>query len=193
MIGWVFYTLMTLLMFTSLLMIGLILLQRGKGGGITGALGGMGGQSAFGTKAGDLFTRITVVMAVVWILLAGISTTVGRNLVHVGIKEGANAERESELTVPPKPAGPDGKVDPEKDQADQRALEKMLEESTPPVKPEGGEAPNKPNATEDKTPAGEPEKSSTPANPPANEPAPEKPATTETPPTDSSSTPPKTE
>ena len=36
---------------------------------MSGALGGMGGQSAFGTKAGDLFTRITVITVFVWILL----------------------------------------------------------------------------------------------------------------------------
>ncbi len=29
----------------------------------------MGGQSAFGTKAGDLFTRITMIVAGFWILL----------------------------------------------------------------------------------------------------------------------------
>lgn len=47
----------------------LVLVQRGRGGGLTGALGGPGGQSAFGTKAGDLFTRITVGVAAAWILL----------------------------------------------------------------------------------------------------------------------------
>src|ERR1700742_4500960 len=47
----------------------LILVQRGRGGGLTGALGGMGGQSAFGTKAGDMFTRITMITAVFWLLL----------------------------------------------------------------------------------------------------------------------------
>jgi len=30
----------------------------------------MGGQSAFGTKAGDTFTRVTVVSATIWILCA---------------------------------------------------------------------------------------------------------------------------
>ena len=50
-------------------MVLLILVQRGKGGGLTGALGGPGGQSAFGTKAGDLFTRITIVAAGCWIFL----------------------------------------------------------------------------------------------------------------------------
>lgn len=54
----------------SLFLILLVLVQRGRGGGLTGALGGMGGQSAFGTKAGDTFTRITVGAATVWILCA---------------------------------------------------------------------------------------------------------------------------
>ncbi|MCA9180146.1 MAG: preprotein translocase subunit SecG, partial [Planctomycetales bacterium] len=54
---------------TSLFLVMLVLVQRGRGGGLTGALGGAGGQSAFGTKAGDLFTRITVGVASVWIIL----------------------------------------------------------------------------------------------------------------------------
>lgn len=57
-----------LLSIISIFLILLVLVQRGRGGGLTGALGGMGGQSAFGTKAGDTFTRITVVAATVWIL-----------------------------------------------------------------------------------------------------------------------------
>lgn len=52
-------------------MVLLILVQRGRGGGLVGALGGPGGQSAFGTKAGDLFTRITVITAAIWIFLLG--------------------------------------------------------------------------------------------------------------------------
>ncbi len=47
----------------------LILIQRGKGGGLAGAFGGMGGQSAFGTKAGDTFMRVTIVAAAVWFLM----------------------------------------------------------------------------------------------------------------------------
>jgi preprotein translocase subunit SecG len=48
----------------------LVLVQRGRGGGLAGALGGMGGSSAFGAKAGDVFTRITVVTAAIWIFLS---------------------------------------------------------------------------------------------------------------------------
>ena len=57
------------LFLTSIFMILLVLVQRGKGGGLAGAFGGMGGQSAFGTKAGDLFTKITIFAAVFWIVL----------------------------------------------------------------------------------------------------------------------------
>jgi len=65
--------LMVLLFLTAVFLIVLVLIQRGKGGGLAGALGGMGGQSAFGTKAGDLFTRITIGVAAFWILLCMIS------------------------------------------------------------------------------------------------------------------------
>jgi preprotein translocase subunit SecG len=60
---------MIVLSLVALFMILLVLVQRGRGGGLVGAFGGMGGQSAFGTKAGDLFTRITIVVAVFWIVL----------------------------------------------------------------------------------------------------------------------------
>ncbi len=62
-----------LLLLTSLFLILLILIQRGRGGGLAGAFGGMGGQSAFGTKAGDLFTRVTIGVTFFWILLCIVS------------------------------------------------------------------------------------------------------------------------
>lgn len=58
---------------SSIFLVLLVLVQRGRGGGLTGALGGAGGQSAFGTKAGDLFTRITIGVATVWIFLCAAS------------------------------------------------------------------------------------------------------------------------
>lgn len=62
-----------LLLVLALFLILIVLLQRGRGGGLAGALGGAGGQSAFGTKAGDTFTRVTIVTATVWILLCIVS------------------------------------------------------------------------------------------------------------------------
>ena len=54
----------------AIFLILLVLVQRGRGGGLAGALGGMGGSSAFGAKAGDIFTRITIVTAAIWILVS---------------------------------------------------------------------------------------------------------------------------
>ncbi len=65
-----------LLIVISVFMILLIMIQRGKGGGLAGAFGGMGGQSAFGTKAGDTFTKITVYTALIWFSLCVITLMV---------------------------------------------------------------------------------------------------------------------
>ena len=54
----------------------LVLIQRGKGGGLIGALGGSGGSSPFGSRAGDQFTRITIYVALVWLLLVMIQVRV---------------------------------------------------------------------------------------------------------------------
>ena len=42
---------------TGLFLIGLVLIQRGKGGGLAGAFGGVGGSSPFGSRAADQFVR----------------------------------------------------------------------------------------------------------------------------------------
>jgi len=62
-----------LLFLLSVFIILIILLQRGRGGGLTGALGGAGGASAFGVKAGDVFTRITAVSVLLWIVLCALT------------------------------------------------------------------------------------------------------------------------
>ncbi len=56
-----------------ILLIIAVLLQKGKGQGLSGAFGGMG-QSAFGTRVGDVFTWITIVLVGLFLLLAIIST-----------------------------------------------------------------------------------------------------------------------
>ena len=56
-------------MVVCILLIIIILLQKGRGGGLGGILGG-GGQSAFGTRTGDVFTWVTIVLVGVFLLLA---------------------------------------------------------------------------------------------------------------------------
>ena len=54
----------------SFLLIGLILLQKNRGSGLSGAFGGVGGHSAFGTKTGDFLTWVTVGLTTVFLVLA---------------------------------------------------------------------------------------------------------------------------
>lgn len=54
---------------TSVLLIGLILLQKNRGAGLSGAFGGVGGYSAFGTKTGDFLTWVTCGLVAVFLLL----------------------------------------------------------------------------------------------------------------------------
>jgi preprotein translocase subunit SecG len=67
--GWLVGTVNVLLIIIAIFLILLVLVQRGRGGGLAGAFGGAGGQSAFGSKAGDAFTRFTIYVAAVWVLL----------------------------------------------------------------------------------------------------------------------------
>jgi preprotein translocase subunit SecG len=53
-----------------MLLVIIILLQKGRGGGLSGAFGGGGGSgSAFGAKTGDVFTWITVAFVCLYFLL----------------------------------------------------------------------------------------------------------------------------
>ncbi len=79
-----------LVLLVSLFMILLVLIQRGKGGGLAGAFGGVGGSSAFGSRAGDLFTRITIIVAAVWILLI---------MIHVKVAQGDRSDGEPSKAV----------------------------------------------------------------------------------------------
>ena len=88
-----------LMFFGSLFLILLVLVQRGRGGGLSGAFGGMGGQSAFGAKAGDTFTKITVITATIWILLcmAAVRFTGNETTSILDDDPAANVETNSDL------------------------------------------------------------------------------------------------
>jgi preprotein translocase subunit SecG len=62
-----------LLVMVALLLIGLILLQKNRGSGLSGAFGGVGGHTAFGTKTGDFLTWVTVGLAAVFLFLSVIA------------------------------------------------------------------------------------------------------------------------
>jgi preprotein translocase subunit SecG len=58
------------LVIDTIALIGLILIQRGKGGGLAGAFGGGGVEQAFGTRAATLAQKATAVLAGIYLLLS---------------------------------------------------------------------------------------------------------------------------
>jgi preprotein translocase subunit SecG len=57
----------------------LVLIQRGRGGGLAGAFGGAGGSAAFGTKTADIFVKATAVTGGIFFLLAIITALLMRS------------------------------------------------------------------------------------------------------------------
>src|SRR5579862_4509157 len=71
-----YYLFLVLFILVCLLLIGLVLIQKGRGGGLASAFGGASGHTPFGTKTGDVLTWTTSVLFGIFILLA-----IGLNLV----------------------------------------------------------------------------------------------------------------
>lgn len=97
------------LILIAIFMILLILVQRGRGGGLAGALGGPGGSSAFGTKAGDTFTRITSYTALIWMAVCIVASVYYASGTDTGAFTGVDAAR-SQSTAP---AGGMGGAEPD--------------------------------------------------------------------------------
>src|SRR3954463_9805566 len=88
MLDFFYWTCVTLFGVISCFLILLVLIQKGRGGGLSSAFGGGGGGStAFGAKTGDVLTWATSIVFGVFMLLA-----IGLNLV-------ANY-RQTQLTPP---------------------------------------------------------------------------------------------
>ena len=86
--------LMVLLFLLAIFLILLILIQRGRGGGLAGLAGGLATQNPFGTKAGDIFTRITIIVASIWILICLISVRLlGTGRARIDLPQGQPAQQ----------------------------------------------------------------------------------------------------
>ena len=72
------------LLLLGLFLILLVLIQRGKGGGLSGAFGGVGGSSPFGSRAGDTFTRITIYVSCIWLVLIMVQVRFIQSSAHTG-------------------------------------------------------------------------------------------------------------
>jgi preprotein translocase subunit SecG len=68
---WAVNLLILLMLAVAVLLILTVLIQRPQGGGLSAAFGSAGsGQTAFGTKTGDALTVATVIMFIVFVLVA---------------------------------------------------------------------------------------------------------------------------
>src|SRR3954466_10097517 len=70
MMSFLFYTTISLFIFVCFCMILLILIQKGRGGGLASAFGGAGGNTAFGSKTGDVLTWATSIVFGIFLILA---------------------------------------------------------------------------------------------------------------------------
>ena len=73
---WPSHALNAIVLALGLLLMLIVLIQRGKGGGLAGAFGGAGGSSPFGSRAADQFVKITLWLAGVWVLVIMIQVKV---------------------------------------------------------------------------------------------------------------------
>ena len=115
------FFIVTALIGIALFLILLVLVQRGRGGGLAGALGGAGGQSAFGAKAGDTFTKITMWTAFFWIVFCvfavrmmtesgepDFSSTLGGSAQTEPVQEGGPAKQRNASADSPSPEAASG-------------------------------------------------------------------------------------
>ena len=99
-----YYLVLSSVLFVSFILILLILIQKGRGGGLSGAFGGSGGSTAFGTKTGDVLTWATSILFGLFIALA-----VTLNLVVNHNYQPSNATGPSSMpmtTLPGVPSNP---------------------------------------------------------------------------------------
>jgi preprotein translocase subunit SecG len=127
------YLLGILLALSSFILILLVLIQQGRGGGLAGAFGGMGGQSAFGTKAGDLFTKITIFVAAFWIILC-VATVKWANVETESSPFGANLGTQAGPAVVPGDSDPKDLSD-FKDSSDSKDTDAKVPEMSPGTTP----------------------------------------------------------
>lgn len=93
-----YYILLTLFIVLSLFLILLVLIQKGRGGGLSAAFGGVGGNTAFGAKTGDVLTWATSIVFGVFLVL-GISLNLLADSIHQNRQQNTAATQPAS-TVP---------------------------------------------------------------------------------------------
>src|SRR5437868_3509833 len=121
-----FWITLVLFMTVCIFMILLVLIQKGRGGGLASAFGGAGGNTAFGSKTGDVLTWATSVVFGIFILLA-----VAANLLATRV----DTARKMPSTVSPPPAAANTEGGPLNPASPQSSLPKPPNPEIPPPNP----------------------------------------------------------
>jgi preprotein translocase subunit SecG len=116
--SWLLYALLIPFMFVALFLVLVVLIQRGRGGGLAGAFGGGGAQTAFGAKTGDVLTWVTAatfgIFLVLCVSLNLTAQTVSKELKGAtgaassgAGKPASSTPAQAPTTAPAAPAGPE--------------------------------------------------------------------------------------
>jgi preprotein translocase subunit SecG len=96
----------TLFILISVLLVMIILIQKGRGGGLASAFGGGGGNTAFGSKTGDVLTWATSIIFGVFLLIAVILNLMTRPTTRPAVATGGGSGSPTEQTSPAAPSTP---------------------------------------------------------------------------------------
>jgi preprotein translocase subunit SecG len=94
-----------LLVILGFILIFLVLIQKGRGGGLAGAFGGPGGSSAFGSRTGERITWVTIIAASIWLLLIMITVKATQPLPRASTAPAASQVPPQDLPPEPTPEG----------------------------------------------------------------------------------------
>ncbi len=84
--NFLYYVFLTLFLVLSAFLVLLVLIQKGRGGGLASAFGGVGGNTAFGAKTGDVLTWATSVVFGVFVVLAIFLNLIANNLHEANLR-----------------------------------------------------------------------------------------------------------
>ena len=113
MLSFFLYFTLTVFIIVCLFMILIVLIQKGRGGGLASAFGGAGGNTAFGSKTGDVLTWATSVVFGIFLVLA-ITLNLLANYYHnqrmnphaatIISPQSGNSTSDTSLPPPPNPS-----------------------------------------------------------------------------------------
>src|SRR5256885_8809201 len=105
--GFLLYLTIALVLIVGIFLILLILIQKGRGGGLASAFGGAGGSTAFGAKTGDVLTWATSIVFGVFLFLG-----VALNLLSDRVNRPRGAAPVNAASTTPPPTLPGSAVPP---------------------------------------------------------------------------------